>query len=387
MGTSAVAVAVRERAVVTALHRPRMAEFFAGIGLVRAALEPLGADVVWANDIEPAKQRAYAANHDASHFHLGDVRGVSGADLPRGLDLATSSFPCVDLSLAGHRRGLAGTHSGMFYEFARVLGELPAPERPRIVMLENVHGFATSHGGDDLRHALQRLNALGYSCDVISVDARHFVAQSRPRLFVIGVRADWRRTAALHTGTPPRSAVRPELIQQVHRRNGDLRLHYRELPALPAGPTDLGAVVQDLPVDDARWWEPSRTASFLASLSTVQAHRLQALMDQPRPIWRTAYRRTRGGSAVWEIRRDAIAGCLRTTGGGSSKQAMVEVDAGGVRVRWMTPLEYARLMGAADYRLTGSTDNQARFGFGDAVVVDVVRWIGENYLLPTLRAL
>ena len=67
-------------------------------------------------------------------------------------------------------------------------------------------------------------------------------------------------------------------------------------------------------------------------------------------------------------------------------QALVEVDASRVRVRWMTPVEYARLMGAAEYRLTGSTDNQARFGFGDAVVVDVVRRIGENYLLPTLRS-
>jgi DNA (cytosine-5)-methyltransferase 1 len=378
-------LAVRDPSRAPSLDRPRVAEFFAGIGLVRAALEPLGADVVWANDIEPAKRRVYAENHDAEHFHLGDVRDVRGADLPPRLDLATSSFPCVDLSLAGHRRGLAGTHSGMFYEFARVLGELRRADRPRVVMLENVHGFATSRGGEDLRQALQQLNALGYSCDVISVDARHFVAQSRPRLFVIAVHADARTSGGLRSGPPPISAARPALIQQVHRRNSDLRLHYRDLPPLPAGPADLAAIVQTLPVDDARWWEPTRTAAMVGSLSAVQSDRLRTLLEQPGPIWRTAYRRTRVGSAVWEIRRDAIAGCLRTTGGGSSKQALVEVDAGRVRVRWMTPVEYARLMGAGDYRLSGSTDNQARFGFGDAVVVDVVRWIGQNYLLPTLR--
>jgi DNA (cytosine-5)-methyltransferase 1 len=378
-------LAVRDPSRAPSLDRPRVAEFFAGIGLVRAALEPLGADVVWANDIEPAKRRVYAENHDAEHFHLGDVRDVRGADLPPRLDLATSSFPCVDLSLAGHRRGLAGTHSGMFYEFARVLGELRRADRPRVVMLENVHGFATSRGGEDLRQALQQLNTLGYSCDVISVDARHFVAQSRPRLFVIAVHADARTSGGLRSGPPPISAARPALIQQVHRRNSDLRLHYRDLPPLPAGPADLAAIVQTLPVDDARWWEPTRTAAMVGSLSAVQSDRLRTLLEQPGPIWRTAYRRTRVGSAVWEIRRDAIAGCLRTTGGGSSKQALVEVDAGRVRVRWMTPVEYARLMGAGDYRLSGSTDNQARFGFGDAVVVDVVRWIGQNYLLPTLR--
>ncbi|MCU1688591.1 MAG: (cytosine-5-)-methyltransferase, partial [Jatrophihabitantaceae bacterium] len=285
MGPSTQVAPPRPTAYTT-LHRPRMAEFFAGIGLVRAALEPLGAEVVWANDIEPAKQRAYAANHDAAHFHLGDVRNVSGADLPVGLDLATSSFPCVDLSLAGNRRGLAGTHSGMFYEFARVLGELETGARPRMVMLENVHGFATSHGGADLRQALHQLNALGYSCDVIAVDARYFVAQSRPRLFVIGVRIDGAQPTALRTGTPPLSAVRPELIQQIHRRNADLRLHYRELPPLPVGPIDLAAVVQDVPTDDARWWEPARSAAFLASLSPVQSQRLRVLLEQPGPLWR-----------------------------------------------------------------------------------------------------
>jgi len=77
----------------------RTAEFFAGIGLVRAALEPVGVEVVWANDIERAKRDLYAANHDGEHFHLGDVRDVRGSALPPGLELATSSFPCVDLSL------------------------------------------------------------------------------------------------------------------------------------------------------------------------------------------------------------------------------------------------------------------------------------------------
>src|SRR3712207_4618486 len=98
----------------------RTAEFFAGIGLVRAALEPLGMDVVWANDIEKAKYDVYATNHDAGDFHLGDIRDVTVQQLPTGLELATSSFPCVDLSLAGNRRGLLGSQSGMFWEFARI---------------------------------------------------------------------------------------------------------------------------------------------------------------------------------------------------------------------------------------------------------------------------
>lgn len=361
----------------------RAVEFFAGIGLVREALEPLGVEVVWANDIERAKQAVYASNHEASHFRRGDIRDVKGSDLPPNLQLATSSFPCTDLSLAGDRAGLAGEQSGMFYEFARVLEELPVQQRPPLVLLENVAGFATSHEGRDLEAALRELNSLGYSCDVFMVDARHFVAQSRVRMFIVGVRGDLPKGA--HQGVPPLSDTRPSWIRRIFDRHQDLLMHYVDLPSLPTGPADLTTTVQRMDEGDVRWWDATRTALFVDSLSASQAARFKALHDAPAVTWRTAYRRTRNGVAVWELRKDAIAGCLRTTGGGSSKQVVVELGKGQVRVRWMTPLEYARLMGAGDYQLKAATDNQALFGFGDAVVVDVVRWIGEHYLLPALR--
>ena len=339
--------------------------------------------MVWANDIERAKQAVYASNHESAHFHLGDVRDVKGHDLPPNLALATSSFPCTDLSLAGDRAGLAGEQSGMFYEFARVIAEMLDEERPKMVLLENVAGFATSHGGQDLEEALRQLNSLGYSCDVFTVDARHFVAQSRVRMFVVGVLGDLPKGAQL--GVPPLSGTRPDWIRRIFERHQDLLMHYIELPELPTGPSDLTTTVQKMEKGDARWWDATRAALFVNSLSASQSAQFQVLRDSPTVSWRTAYRRTRRGVAVWELRRDAIAGCLRTPGGGSSKQAVVELGRGQVRVRWMTPLEYARLMGAGGYKVRAATDNQALFGFGDAVVVDVVRWIGEHYLLPALR--
>lgn len=71
----------------------RVAEFFAGAGLVREALQSVGGDVVFANDIEPFKHAIYAANFDARDFVLGDVRGVTGKSVPT-VDLATSSLLC-----------------------------------------------------------------------------------------------------------------------------------------------------------------------------------------------------------------------------------------------------------------------------------------------------
>ncbi|GAA4595881.1 DNA (cytosine-5)-methyltransferase 1 [Actinoplanes octamycinicus] len=363
----------------------KAAEFFAGIGLVRTALEPLGVKIVWANDIKKEKYAAYSANYpDAKdHFEVRDVCQVEGKDLPAGIELATSSFPCIDLSLAGNRKGLVGVQSGMFWEFARVIRQLE--NKPRVVLLENVHGFATSHGGKDLADALQCLADLGYSLDVLAIDGKHFVPQSRPRMFIVGIKKDELPKNA-HSGVPEISDVRPAWVTKVHAAHHQkIRMHYLDLPHLPEGPKDLSSVV-DHDVPSSAWWDQRRVKAFVDSLSDVQKARFELLRTAETLSHRTAYRRTRNGISMWELRRDAIAGCLRTTGGGSSKQALVELGYGREpRIRWMTPREYANLMGATNYKLVAGTPNQQLFGFGDAVVVDVVRWIGEHYLMPVLR--
>jgi len=366
--------------VLTSVTAPGIitaAEFFAGIGLVRMGLQSAGIEVVFANDIEADKHEMYARNFGmdaASHFVLGDIGKVTGADVP-DIDLAWASFPCTDLSLAGNRKGLKGVQSGTFWEFTRVLEEM-AERRPSVVALENVTGLATSHNGDDIVAAIRELNRLGYSVDVLTLDARRFVPQSRPRLFIVGARDVPDDVAE------PNSELRPDWLQIPYGDPG-LRMHRAKLPAPPAPLTSgLGDSVER---HHGEWWDGERTRKFIESLSDYQAERLNALKRQKTTAFRTAYRRTRNGVAVWEIRPDDIAGCLRTARGGSSKQAVVRVGRGEVRVRWMTPTEYARLMGAGDYDIDGVRPNQVLFGFGDAVCVPVVGWLAENYLAPLVN--
>lgn len=350
-----------------------MAEFFAGIGLVRAAVEQADFEVVFANDIEPAKRSMYAANFDASHFVLGDVRKVVGSDIPE-VDLATASFPCTDLSLAGNRLGLAGDGSGMFWEFARTLEEMGS-RRPRVVLLENVVGFATSHGGKDMAAAIRRLNDIGYRCDLLTLDAKWFIPQSRPRLFIVGA-----LDALPSPTTWPVSELRPSWVRSFVEGHPELLL--QAFPLVPPKPTagTIADYVERMPDSDRRWWDAERLSRFLESLSPIQETRLAKLRAGRQREWATAYRRTRNGVAVWEVRADAISGCLRTARGGSSKQAVVEAGRDGVRVRWMTAREYARLQGAPDFAMDGVAENAAMFGFGDAVCVPVVAWIARNYL-------
>lgn len=102
-------------------------EFFAGIGLVREGLERSGWSCVDANDIEPKKRQAYEARFGScGHFHCEDVGRTDAviARIPDRPFLATASFPCIDLSLAGHYRGPEGRHSSAFYGFAAALDAL-----------------------------------------------------------------------------------------------------------------------------------------------------------------------------------------------------------------------------------------------------------------------
>ncbi len=366
--------------MLTCSPPPRAAEFFAGIGLVREGLKAEGFEVVFSNDVDPIKRSVYVANHGVVGFSLRDVREVTGDDVP-DIELATASFPCTDVSLAGARAGLDGKESGLVREFQRILEEM-GPRKPQVVVLENVPGLATSNNGHDLQATIGNLNSVGYTCDILVLDARRFVPQSRSRIFLVGWLSE-------HCGPQlyPVSEIRPAWISRFAERNPKLSLQSLNFPPLPNCAQTISDIVENLPPDNHVWWDEERMGKFYNSLSAIQSERLARLKDSDERRWATAYRRTRGGKAMWEIRGDEISGCLRTGKGGSSRQAIVEAGQGNAKVRWMTAREYCRLQGAPDLDLAGITENQARFALGDAVCVPAVSWLARHCLKPLVVTL
>jgi len=174
------------------------AEFFAGIGLMRVGLEKAGWNIAFANDIDHDKYKMYSDQFEdaASHFVIEDIHKLNPANVP-STTLATASFPCNDLSLAGSRQGLCGKQSSAYWGFIRILEKMEE-RRPPLVLLENVPGFLTSNGGRDFQAALLALNRLGYAVDPMIIDAARFVPQSRVRLFVVGVSRNGRSVNSRH---------------------------------------------------------------------------------------------------------------------------------------------------------------------------------------------
>ncbi|MFN7019422.1 MAG: DNA cytosine methyltransferase [Fimbriimonadales bacterium] len=363
------------------------AEYFAGIGLMRLGLEAEGWRVVFANDISPAKYEMYRGFFpDADrHYIVGDVFDVDPASIPRAT-LATCSFPCIDLSLAGKMQGLQrGKHSSAFWGFVRIL-QAQGENAPPLLLLENVNGWLYSHHGEDFRLTILTLNELGYACDVFTLDARRFVPQSRPRVFVIATRllAEARSYRSLLSRPPSLLSAR---LRAVLTANKDLRWLALPLPEPPPLLRQgLNRLIEPIAEDDPRWWNAEETRRHLGMMHSRHREYVEHLARGASEVYRTFYRRRRVDGQRAEVRTDDIAGCLRTAVGGSGKQFLVRAGRGQIRMRTMTAREYARLQGVPDEYPIHASENRALTAFGDAVCVPVIRWIARYALTPLIQS-
>lgn len=369
---------------------PKFAEFFCGGGLVRAGLG-LGWDCAFANDIDPMKCTVYADNWGADHLYQGDIAAISVDPILQPIDLYWASSPCQDFSLAGQGRGLAGARSGVFREWVRLIGA--AVERgvaPRIVAFENVVGLLTRNDGRDFREVLKTLTNLGYRVGALEIDAAHFLPQSRPRVFIIGVQqevvleglATRQASGPFHSakiktfyGKLPRSIARHWIWWQ----------HDAPKVTLPA----LADLVDAKP--DTPWHRAAEVSKLLSLMSPPSQTRVRKARQSGLVEIGMLYKRGRpdaGGvnRQRAEIRFDGLAGCLRTPAGGSSRQTVMLVKGSQTRARLLSSLEAARLMGLPDsYRMPQSY-NQAYKVAGDGVAVPVVSYLNKTLFQPLLRA-
>lgn len=151
--------------------------FSGGCGGLDLGLERAGVGhVVWQCEIDPAARRNLA-RHWPGVKQYTDVMEMNHGNTER-VDVICGGFPCVDLSYAGKGTGLAGTRSGLWYEYLRIVREL----RPRYVVLENVSALV-SRGLDAVLGGLAKAgyNAVWFTLRASDVGAPH----QRERLFIV----------------------------------------------------------------------------------------------------------------------------------------------------------------------------------------------------------
>ena len=357
-------------------------EFFAGGGLAGLALD--GFRIGFANDIDPMKAAAFRANHPETPLHQGDVWDINPADLPPAPDLVWASSPCQDVSLAGARGGLKARRSGAFWGFWRLVEAL-GERRPRIVVIENVTGLLTSGGGADFAAVCEAMVRAGYRVGALEMDAALWLPQSRPRLFIVALRA----AAGPECAGPQAPFHTPRLVAAVDRLPAPLRASWAwwSVTAPARRNLDLAAMLE--PDEVVEWLDEPKAAAVLNLAAPLHRARLEAALASGERRVGAAYRRVRVENGLknqrLEIRFDGLAGCLRTPAGGSSRQYIVVCESGRTRVRRLTGREAARLMGVGDDYVLPSSESAALKLMGDAVAVPVVRALCAGLLRPALN--
>ncbi len=199
---------------------------FSGIGGLELGLEASGlGKTVWQVENDPYCHSVLEKHWpDALRWH--DVREIT----PPYADLICGGFPCQDLS--GARRdkgeGLAGSRSGLWYEFARIVKH----HLPRWVVVENVHSGAARW----VDTVVSELEFTGYECLPVQLSAEDVGAPHlRRRVFVIG------KNAHSHRGRLERTTEEQGPPEHAFRSPGD------RCPGWAQTEPGVGRVVHGLP--------------------------------------------------------------------------------------------------------------------------------------------
>ena len=179
------------------MSKLRLLSLFAGIGGFELGLERSGGfQTVAQCEIDPFCNKVLA-KHWPEVKRYGDIRELTADQLAAdgiAVDAICGGFPCQDISVAGKGAGLAGERSGLWSEYARLIGEL----RPRVVFVENVAALLSRGMGT----LLGDMAALGYNAEWHGIRAcRVGLPHNRDRIWIVAhaweERAEGKFTKAL----------------------------------------------------------------------------------------------------------------------------------------------------------------------------------------------
>jgi DNA (cytosine-5)-methyltransferase 1 len=255
-----------------------------------------------------------------------------------------------------------------------------------MVVLENVFGALTSRDGKDFELIAEAIASQGYFVGAMLIDAIHFLPQSRPRLFIVGVDAKLKLPESLHTNTPNPAWHPAAMIRAHNRMTAQVKAAWRwwSVPQQDKPLLTLDRLIETDP-QSVQWHSEEETRHLIEMMAPL--HRRKVLAAQASKSLRvgTIYKRTRGGVQRAEVRFDGIAGCLRTPGGGSSRQTIMVVHGPKIKSRLISSREAARLMGLPDHYKLPEKYNEAYHLLGDGVVVPVVKHLSHHLLLPIAK--
>lgn len=179
-------------------------DLFSGIGGISYALRDYVRPVAYC-ELDPYCQGTLLSRmYDGNLQHApvwDDIRTLNGQQFMGFVDIISGGFPCQDISIAGHGKGLEGERSGLFFQIIRLAKEI----KPKFLFFENVPAIL-SKGANQ---CVDTITEMGYDCrwcviSAASVGALH----KRERWFLLAnsksERCEEERQSLRETKTQPR---------------------------------------------------------------------------------------------------------------------------------------------------------------------------------------
>ena len=383
---------------------------FSGIGLLDLGLHRAGIPTRLLCEADKAARSVLARRFPDVPIHP-DVQELVPDDLyAAGADPARTvlhgGFPCQDLSVAGSRRGMGeGTRSGLYWHIPRLLADFPAAW----IVLENVPGLLSSHGGRDMGAVVGSLADLGYGLAWRVLDAQHFgVPQRRRRVVIVGhLGAPWGapaevllEPAGVSWDSAPLAGARTSAPGAAaggtrgRRITSALTAHHGRMTAEDADNLVTFQKVIRSGYRDAAgnlppevWAERDVSATLSPHDLTSEARAVDLVVSATGD---RTHALTAGGHDASEdgtgrgcpvIAATLTAGLSRpgiSAPGRRQEDDFNLVSAVETVVRRLTPLECERLQGAPDGWTDGQADSPRYRQLGNAVAVPVFEWVARR---------
>ncbi len=277
------------------------------------------------------QDRAYALNFSGSHYELEDINKVDFAKLPK-TELIVGGFPCQAFSVAGYRRGFDDDkgRGNLFFRLADAI----TTQQPKAILLENVKGLVGHDKGNTFKVILKTLEDENYHVKWKVLNAKDYgnIPQGRERIYIIAFK-------------DKKASERFEFPQPI------------KLTTKVSDLVDFENKVAD------KYYYTKEKYPYMFPLISNEINEEESVYQ-----WRRKYvRKNQSGVSPTLV---------SVMGTGGHNVPLIFTKHG---IRKLTPRECFNLMGyPADYILPEQADSHLYKQAGNAVVVPVIKRIGEQ---------
>ena len=402
----------------------KVVDLFAGVGGFHLGLSRASEqyEVVWANQYEPSRKNQFAYNIYKKNFPQTpisneDITKVNKKEIP-DMDLLVAGFPCQDYSVAtAGAKGIVGKKGVLWWQIVEAIKH----KEPKYLLFENVDrilaspGVKTKQTGRDFGIILRTLSDLGYGVSWKMINAADYgYPQRRRRTFIFAyrkgsnfyksvsniVKNDDEKIKEFIKEMPPFSStmlnesvsdlkkIDLNTFKNLTEFSNDffVKKGFKKTGIMFEGKVYMAdyvpkcrkeAVLKDLLVENME------DEKFYLDEEKIERFKVQKKGFQEIKISRTGYEYKYGmGSMQFPDPVDRPARTIVTSESTVSRMSHVVRDPGNNRLRVLSPVETERINTFPDdwTKLDGVVNSHRYFTMGNALVVDLIKEIGEEML-------